>query len=175
MSLSYPPCFPVTHELFVDSIHFLKNTYVSRVYRKRPRQKSCLANFVLLLCFVLVDSYLLPSSSHTALMPPKAQKNGNENAKAASSKPAPAPKAAVKKAPSEEDASEAAVQATGSVKPDQVAYNKEQDALKAQIDAQQAKLVRPPTPYFFIRCTCSSAFAQPTIQCIVIECRPSQN
>lgn len=82
-------------------------------------------------------------------MPPKAQKNGNENAKAASSKPAPAPKAAVKKAPSEEDASEAAVQATGSVKPDQVAYNKEQDALKAQIDAQQAKLVRFPN---FIRC-----------------------
>lgn len=69
-------------------------------------------------------------------MPPKAQKNGTENAKAASSKPAPAPapKAAV------EDASEAAVHATGNVKPDQAAYNKEQDALKAQIDAQQAKL-----------------------------------
>lgn len=74
-------------------------------------------------------------------MASKGQKNASDNKKAASSKPAPAPKAAAKKPAADDDAAELALQATGSGKPEQAAYNKEQDTLKAQIDAAQAKLV----------------------------------
>lgn len=77
-------------------------------------------------------------------MASKAPKNAGDNKKAASSKPTPAPKAAgatTAKKEAESEAADSAAQATGSGKPDQAAYNKEQDTLKAQIDAAQAKLV----------------------------------
>lgn len=75
-------------------------------------------------------------------MASKGPKAAGDNKKAASSKPAPAPKAAATSTKATEaDASESAAQAGGSSKPDQAAYNKEQDTLKTQIDAAQVKLV----------------------------------
>lgn len=74
-------------------------------------------------------------------MASKGQKNGSESKKTGT-KPASAPKGPAAKKPAPETASaEPAIITTGSSKPDQAAYNKEQDALKVQIDAAQAKLV----------------------------------
>jgi hypothetical protein len=74
-------------------------------------------------------------------MASKGQKNGTENKKTGSKTASAQKPVATKKPASETSTAELAPTATGSVKPDQAAYNREQDALKAQIDAIQAKLV----------------------------------
>ena len=74
-------------------------------------------------------------------MASKGQKKGSESKKTGT-KPASAPKASAAKNPAPETGSaEPVATTTGSGKPDQAAYNKEQDALKVQIDAAQAKFV----------------------------------
>jgi hypothetical protein len=74
-------------------------------------------------------------------MASKGQKNRTESKKT-STKPASAPKGPTAKGPASEiNSAEPVVITTSSSKPDQATYIKEQDALKAQIDAAQAKLV----------------------------------
>jgi len=74
-------------------------------------------------------------------MASKGQKNGTENKKTGSKTASAQKSFATKKPASETGSAEPALTTAGSGKPDQAAYNREQDALKAQIDAIQAKLV----------------------------------
>jgi len=74
-------------------------------------------------------------------MASKGQENGSESKKTGSKTASAQKSVATKKPASETGSAEPAPATTGSGKPDQAVYNREQDALKAQIDAIQAKLV----------------------------------
>jgi hypothetical protein len=85
-------------------------------------------------------------------MPPKAKKAPKAAGDAVNGKggksgtsPPPTPSKTAPAAAKQEEADDKHI--TGSGKPDQQVYHAEQDAIKAEIDALQVKLVWHPTPH----------------------------